>query len=255
MKQSGFTLVEMAVVLVIIGLIASAVVAGKEVVEASRTRGIMAEIRDNMQSFEQFTDTYRAYPGDFTKASEVFVDGIAAAVVDAQVLVPSITAAAFNGNGDNRVTWEAPEGGGSSQTTGEGALAWLHLKLAGLGKYKNLLGVVQNGTAVLGSNVPASGIDNFGYYINYDDGILDQNDKHTIQNHMGLGRQVSGQINNAVSLSPQRTEAIDKKMDDGRPRLGIVQSIGAGCISGDAYNFANDVARETVSCLPLVRLN
>lgn len=246
MRNSGFTLVEIAVVLVIIGLIASAVVAGKEIVEASRTRGIMSEIRDNMQSFEQFVDKYRAYPGDFTRASIVFVDGIDAAVEEAQIIIPGITASAFNGNGDNRVTWEAQEGGGQSQTTGEGALAWLHLKLAGLGKHNNLLGVVANGEAVLGSNVPTSSIDFFGYYIDYNS---------TMQNHLGLGRQVAGQINNQVSLSPQRTEAIDKKMDDGRPNLGIVQAIGAGCLSGNAYNFDNENEREAIACLPLVRLN
>lgn len=248
MKQSGFTLVELAVVLVIIGLIASAAVAGKEIVEASRTRGIMAEIRDNMQSFEQFVDVYRAYPGDFTKASEVFVDGIDAAVENAQLLYPETTKETFDGNGDNKVTWEVQDNQGVGRSTGEGALAWMHLKLAGLGKYKNLLGVVSNGAAVLGSNVPLSGVDNFGYFIDYNS---------TMQNHMGLGRQVSGQINNAVSLSPQRAEAIDKKMDDGKPNLGIVQSIGVNCVtgSGDAYNFFNDVARETISCLPLVRLN
>ena len=244
MKQSGFTLVEMAVVLVIIGLIASAIAAGKEIVEASRVRGIMSEVRDNMQSFEQFVDKFRSYPGDYPKASTVFKDDIDAAVEAAKVLVPSATVADFNGNGDNKVTWAVPANG----NTGEGALAWLHLKLAGLGKYKNLLGVVQQGTAVLGSNVPTSSSDSFGYFIDYNT---------TMQNHMGLGRQVDGQINNGVSLSPQRAEAIDKKMDDGKPGEGIVQSIGGGCIAanGTDYNFDNEQARESISCLPLIRLN
>jgi prepilin-type N-terminal cleavage/methylation domain-containing protein len=55
MKQSGFTLVELAVALIIIGLIASAVVAGKEVIEASRNSAIIREISDQTLLFISFS--------------------------------------------------------------------------------------------------------------------------------------------------------------------------------------------------------
>lgn len=239
MKNSGFTLVEMGVVLTIIGLIAAAILSGREIVEASRTRALMAEVRDNMQSFESFTDKYRSYPGDFPRASTLFAEEIAAAVEAAKIIAPNASAADFDGDGNNKVEWG----------TGEGALAWYHMQLTGITKGKGLLGVVNpSGTAVLRSNVPASGVDNFGYFIDY---------SPAMQNYMGIGRQQETGINNGVSLTPIRTETIDKKMDDGRPTSGIVQAIGAGCLNanGDAYNFLNDTARETISCLPQIRLN
>ncbi len=238
MKNSGFTLVEMGVVLTIIGLIAAAILSGREIVESSRTRALMAEVRDNMQSFEAFTDKYRSYPGDFPRASTMFAEEIADAVEAARVLVPNASAADFDGDGNNKVEWG----------TGEGALAWYHMQLTGITKGKGLLGVVNpNGDAVLRSNVPASGVDNFGYFIDY---------STTMQNYMGIGRQKqAGGVNNEVSLTPLRAESIDKKMDDGLPTTGIVQAIGISCLNGDVYNFSSDTARETISCLPQIRLN
>jgi prepilin-type N-terminal cleavage/methylation domain-containing protein len=253
MKQSGFTLVEMAVVLVVIGLIASAVVAGKEIVEASRNAAIIREIGDQTLLFSSFSDRFRALPGDFNKASIVFQDQIAAAVENARPLNADITPEDFNGNGDNKITWAIPAG----KRTGEGALAWLHLQLGGFLEGRSLLGVTNNGTAVLRSNVPASKKGSFGYYVNFDDSIQDYDGKNTIQNHLGLGMQQDSGINNGVSLNPIRTESIDKKMDDGLPGTGGVQSLGNNCRQSgiNSYNRTNKDAMETVSCLPLVRLN
>jgi hypothetical protein len=176
-----------------------------------------------------------------------------AVVENARVLNPEVTAEDFNGNGDNKITWAVPEGG----RTGEGALAWLHLQLGGFLEGRSLLGVTDNGTAVLRSNVPASSKGGFGYYVNFDDNIRDFYGKNTIQNHLGLGMQQASGINNGVSLTPVRTESIDKKMDDGLPGSGGVQSLGNNCRQNgfNSYNRTNKQAMEAIACLPLVRIN
>ena len=178
MKQrykSGFTLVEMAVVLVIIGLIAASVLAGKQIIEASQARAVMAELRRHMQSFTQFTERYHAYPGDWSNAYSVFktdIDAYVAASNGQAIKCNSgagLTSSSFNGNGDNKVLWSA----------GEGTLAWYHMQLAGL--TDNTFNSSCFGTtASVGANIPASNVGGggFGYFIDY---------SATMQNYLGLG--------------------------------------------------------------------
>lgn len=244
-RQSGFTLVEMAVVIVVIGLIVTAVVSGRAIIEASESRAVMAEIRKHMQSFTQFSEKYRAYPGDYRTASTTFETAIDALVAARQDGGDSEAAPSdYDGDGNNQIVW-ADE---------EGTRAWLHMQLAGLtdGSYSG------RGTdATLRVTIPASNIGGGGngYYLNYNS---------EMQNHLGLGGFVeAGGINSRSAISPQRAEAIDKKLDDGRPLAGFVRAENgqnpappSDCANGSGfYNLGNDVLQNTVACMLLVRLD
>ncbi|HET8608664.1 MAG TPA: prepilin-type N-terminal cleavage/methylation domain-containing protein [Burkholderiales bacterium] len=77
-KQSGFTLIEIAIVLVIIGLLLGGVLKGQELITSARVRNLIS-IQDGYKAaFYGFQDRYRALPGDYSQASKV-ISGVASA--------------------------------------------------------------------------------------------------------------------------------------------------------------------------------
>jgi len=101
-RQSGFTLIEIAIVLVIIGLLLGGILKGQELITSARVRNIIAQLDGTKAAFFGFQDRYRALPGDFTAATT------------------QITGATQNGDGDGQI--EAPT---------ESIAVWDHLSHAG----------------------------------------------------------------------------------------------------------------------------
>lgn len=67
-KAAGFTLVEVAIVLVIIGLILGGVFKGQALIDSARVRSIHSELTGIQTAWLSFADRYRAIPGDFARA-------------------------------------------------------------------------------------------------------------------------------------------------------------------------------------------
>jgi prepilin-type N-terminal cleavage/methylation domain-containing protein len=67
-QQSGFTLIEIAIVLVIIGLLLGGVLKGQEMIENSRIKSVVADMRGVSAAYNSYVDRYRALPGDETAA-------------------------------------------------------------------------------------------------------------------------------------------------------------------------------------------
>lgn len=63
-KQRGFTLVEIAIVLVIIGLLLGGVLKGQEMIENARIKSVVADINGVAAAYNSYVDRYRAIPGD-----------------------------------------------------------------------------------------------------------------------------------------------------------------------------------------------
>jgi prepilin-type N-terminal cleavage/methylation domain-containing protein len=102
-KQSGFTLVEIAIVLVIIGLLLGGILKGQELVANARVRNVADQQNSIKAAYYAFQDRYRALPGDYRQANQN---------------IPNVASSA-NGNGDAQIT-------GS-----ERVWAWHHLTNAG----------------------------------------------------------------------------------------------------------------------------
>ena len=64
MKQSGFTLIEIAIVLVIIGLLLGGVLKGQELIESSRTKNAANDMNGVIAAYNSYIDRYRRVPGD-----------------------------------------------------------------------------------------------------------------------------------------------------------------------------------------------
>jgi prepilin-type N-terminal cleavage/methylation domain-containing protein len=123
-RQSGFTLIEIAIVLVIIGLLLGGVLKGQELITSARVRNLIAQQDGIKAAFFGFQDRFRAYPGDYATASQT-------------LKCPSGTTC-LNGNG-NGVIENAATGAGEAH---EEILTWMHLASAGFlnGSYQMTAG-------------------------------------------------------------------------------------------------------------------
>jgi prepilin-type N-terminal cleavage/methylation domain-containing protein len=68
-KQQGFTLIEIAIVLVIIGLLLGGILQGQSLINSARVRNLISQVDGVKAAFYGFQDRYRALPGDFTQAT------------------------------------------------------------------------------------------------------------------------------------------------------------------------------------------
>lgn len=108
----GFTLIEISIVLVIVGLLAGAILKGQQMIENAKYKAFVKEIDSIRTAIATFQDQYKYLPGDFPRA-------------DSKLYAPGITI--LNGNGDGQITW------GSCDSAGEDScLVWQHLIAAGL---------------------------------------------------------------------------------------------------------------------------
>jgi len=67
--QQGFTLIEIAIVLVIIGLLLGGVLKGQELITSARVRNLIANQDGVKAAYFGFLDRYRALPGDYSQAT------------------------------------------------------------------------------------------------------------------------------------------------------------------------------------------
>ena len=74
-RESGFTLIEIAIVLVIIGLLLGGVLKGQELITGARVRNLIQQQDGIKAAYFGFLDRYRALPGDYATATTT-VNGV-----------------------------------------------------------------------------------------------------------------------------------------------------------------------------------
>jgi prepilin-type N-terminal cleavage/methylation domain-containing protein len=68
-RQQGFTLVEVAIVLVIIGLLLGGILKGQEMIMQARIKNVIADFSGISAAYYGYQDRYRAVPGDDSAAT------------------------------------------------------------------------------------------------------------------------------------------------------------------------------------------
>jgi len=115
-NQSGFTLIEIAIVLVIIGLLLGGVLKGQELINSARVKNLAGDFKNIPVYIYGYQDKFKALPGDDSLVT-VHVSGVLAT-----------TPAGKQGNGVIDGLW-AP----AAVATDESGLFWQHIRLAGFG--------------------------------------------------------------------------------------------------------------------------
>ena len=108
-RQQGFTLIEIAIVLVIIGLLLGGVLKGQELITGARVRNLIQQQDGVKAAYFGFLDRFRALPGDYATAGMTISN------------ISTVACNSGNGNGDGQI----------STTNNENLLAWEHLSKAG----------------------------------------------------------------------------------------------------------------------------
>jgi prepilin-type N-terminal cleavage/methylation domain-containing protein len=108
-QQTGFTLIELAIVLVIIGLLLGGVLKGQELINSAKVKNLASEMKNIQIYVYSYQDKFKAIPGD-DKSAKVHVG------------------ATTNGDGNGQIdgAWN------SSTATDESYNFWQHVRLSGL---------------------------------------------------------------------------------------------------------------------------
>ena len=112
-KTKGFTLVEIAIVLVIIGLLLGGILKGQEMITQAKIKNVIADFSGISAAYHGYQDRYRAIPGDDPQAATRW----SGAAISATAGEP--------GNGSIQGSWQ------SQTATDESRLWWDHLRRSG----------------------------------------------------------------------------------------------------------------------------
>ena len=207
-NQSGFTLVEIDIVLVIIGLLLGGVLKGQELINSAKVKNMIGDFRTASALVFGYQDRFRSFPGDQTQAQ--LNDSFGNAVASACTPAAAGLCAPNNGRVDGN--WN------DVAVTSETFVFWQHVRLANLATgATNLADAnylprnadggrlgVESGVDGAGAAVPFIALMRGAFYV-CTDGVL--------------GRYV---------------RQIDTTMDDGNTAGGSVQAVPMGSPRGTA---------------------
>ena len=188
--EAGFTLVEIAIVLVIIGLLLGGVLKGQEMITQAKIKNIINDFNGVTVAVTSYQDRYRAIPGDDQNASTRWT-----------------TQAPASGNGDGTVAGaynanDTSGTGGAPAAAAESNLFWQHLRIAGF---------VPGLTVGTGSGTPPPNA--AGGLIGVESGVVGTS---------GLG--FTSTIICFSNLPEKVASAVDGQMDDSKPASGQVRA-------------------------------
>jgi prepilin-type N-terminal cleavage/methylation domain-containing protein len=210
--QKGFTLVEIAIVLVIIGLLLGGILKGQEMITQAKIKNVIADVTGVSAAMYGYQDRYRALPGDDKNADRW-------------------GATLPKGNGDGVIV-----GKYNSTTAGdESRLFWDHLRRAG---FVSGTGTENPFNAVSGK----TGVQTGDGTDETPGGVLG----------VGAGaQQITSLMLCTANLPDKIAISVDSQMDDGKGKAGSVRATKGGAnpdLGADADEYAEDGVSQYVVC-------
>ncbi len=124
-NQSGFTLIEIAIVLVIIGLLLGGVLKGQELINSAKVKNLAGDFKNIPVFIYGYQDKFKALPGD-DRAVDTHLSGLSPTCVGGTCPYAAPPASPNVGNGVINGNWDA------TTNASESYLFWQHVRLAGL---------------------------------------------------------------------------------------------------------------------------
>ena len=213
--QSGFTLVEIAIVLVIIGLLLGGVLKGQELIENGRVKNAANDMNGISAAYNSYLDRYRKLPGDDGPIATLTARGGSWATA-------GITAG--TNNGVVAITAAQTFTGG-----GEGTAFFQHLRAAGF--------ITGNPADIAPNALP----------VNAWGGRLGVTNDVNIQ-----GRLAARLLTCLGSVPGKAAAALDVQLDDGQPNNGTLRATqGANNAAPGAAAAAYNEAQSYTICRDL----
>lgn len=214
LAMSGFTLVELAIVMVIIGILVGGTIKARALINDAKIKATIEQITAYSSALRTFKDTYKFTPGDMPAAQTILADCTAAD-------------GCYNGDGDGIVgTADYFYSAVDSAPTSENVQFWRHLLLADL-----MTGVTRgpHTQAIWGETNPASQL-NGGYHAREGNGC----------GTCELGTMIvlrgtsdgTWSFDGEKATTPFIASVLDRKMDDGVALSGYVIGVSFGLTNG-----------------------
>jgi prepilin-type N-terminal cleavage/methylation domain-containing protein len=242
MNKKAFTLVELSVSIMIIGLLIALITGSSSLLANAKTNKLIREVLTIKQSFSLFETTYDALPGDFNNAYSYWGEECDQSESDC------------NGNGNGEITTTAVTG----ESNNESQYVFHHL---------NLSGILKRGSYTPGTD--ESYEYDFTFYSYDTQGVVYYPDTTTnfpegAKNYLQIG---TGASEDGAYIVPKWAHKLDKKVDDGLPRTGVITIFadttdvtadginmtctGDGTTSSNVYQLSN----EEIACNTLYDLD
>jgi prepilin-type N-terminal cleavage/methylation domain-containing protein len=221
-RQAGFSLVELSIALVVIGLCIGGVLKGMEMIENSRNANIIKDYKSFSAAVGTFKNMYGAFPGD---------------IANATTRLAKCTGAnnCTNGNRNDVVGTSVSQiwiPADNSSINDENVQFWKHLALA------NLISGVSESASSIGRKIsnPPVGSKSAFFVIH----TLDNRWQNLPDHYFAIKQNPNGgwdcnDANSSCGLSPLVASQLDTKLDDGIALSKNIISFSANVNSGCGF--------------------
>jgi len=243
-KNHAFTLIELSIVLIVIGLIIGGIVVGRHMIRQSQVMSMMVDVQSYTSAVSNFQKKYNALPGDMVNATSFW--GSVTTPTNGNTCYQAVGTGTqtCDGNGNGQIDWCSYESG----------RAWQHLANAGMiqGAYPQS-GAGTCWTWSPGVDVPTPKIGGAYFMMGYKGTVVYSGvgplpaDFPAVYNHVIL---LTGSTTGTGALSSSEAQGFDTKYDDGSPSSGNVLTPAStgysyGCTTNVSYLLAQYVTNAT----------